>query len=162
VFRLERLRTDHAAALLDFELANRTYFAASIPDRGDDYFAEFDQRLRDLLTDQAAGELHFHVLVTDDGQIVGRVNLVDVADGSAELGYRIGEGTSGQGLATSAVARVCRLAVDEYGLTRLTAATTVDNVGSRIVLERNGFKAVGEAVFDGRPGIEFEKSLSGD
>jgi [ribosomal protein S5]-alanine N-acetyltransferase len=36
---LQRLRRDHAAALLAFELESRAFFAASIPDRGDDYFA---------------------------------------------------------------------------------------------------------------------------
>lgn len=158
--RLLRLHADHAAALFDFELSNRAFFAASIPDRGDDYFTDFDQRHRETLEWQAAGECHFHVLVTGEGRIVGRVNLVDVADGGAELGYRIGEAASGKGLATSAVAGVCELAVSEYGLTRLTAATTVDNGGSRVVLERNGFQVVGEADFDGRPGIEFEKRLT--
>ncbi|MEV4065036.1 hypothetical protein [Nonomuraea dietziae] len=36
---LQRLRSDHASALLAFERENRAYFAASIPDRGDAYFA---------------------------------------------------------------------------------------------------------------------------
>ncbi|MGO4759286.1 GNAT family N-acetyltransferase, partial [Streptomyces sp. 2MCAF27] len=39
--RLERLRADHAPALLAFERENRAYFARSIPDRGDSYFTEF-------------------------------------------------------------------------------------------------------------------------
>jgi hypothetical protein len=38
---LQLLRADHAQALLGFETENRAYFAASIPDRGDDYFANF-------------------------------------------------------------------------------------------------------------------------
>jgi len=36
---LERLRAGHAPAVLAFELANRAYFAASVSDRGDDFFA---------------------------------------------------------------------------------------------------------------------------
>ena len=36
---LKRLRAGHAPAVLAFELANRAYFAASISDRGDDFFA---------------------------------------------------------------------------------------------------------------------------
>ena len=46
---LQRLRADHAAAVLAFELANRAYFAASISDRGDDYFACFAERHAALL-----------------------------------------------------------------------------------------------------------------
>jgi ribosomal-protein-alanine N-acetyltransferase len=41
---LEFLRPDHAPALLAFERENRAYFAASIPDRGDEYFVQFDAR----------------------------------------------------------------------------------------------------------------------
>ncbi len=37
---LQRLRADHASAVLDFELANRAYFAASISDRGDEFYEE--------------------------------------------------------------------------------------------------------------------------
>jgi ribosomal-protein-alanine N-acetyltransferase len=157
--RLERLRADHAEALLAFEVENRAYFAGYISDRGDDYFAEFAARHEALLTDQAAGELHFHVLVDDLDRVVGRVNLVDVADGSAELGYRIAEKAAGQGLATAAVRELCRLAASEYGLTELRAGTNYSNQGSRTVLERNGFVPAGEATYGGRPGLTYVRSL---
>ncbi|GLX00033.1 GNAT family N-acetyltransferase [Microtetraspora sp. NBRC 16547] len=156
---LQRLRPDHAPALLAFEQENRAYFAASIPDRGDDYFARFAERHAALLAEQATGLCHFHVLVDNRGGVVGRVNLIDVADGSAELGYRIAEAAAGRGLATSAVHQVCALAAVEYGLTTLKAATTLDNAGSRAVLARTGFVPVGETVLDGRPGLRFEREL---
>jgi len=82
---LQRLAEQHAPALLRFEQDNRAFFARSVPDRGDAYFAEFDIRHAHLLAEQAAGQHHFHVLVDDDGAVLGRFNLVDVADGSAEL-----------------------------------------------------------------------------
>jgi len=156
---LERLRPDHAPALLAFETANRAYFAASIPDRGDAYFADFDQRHRALLAEQAEGGCHFHVLV-EDGEVVGRVNLVDVADSSAELGFRIAEKAAGRGLATRAVAEVCAMAVD-YGLTSLRARATVDNAGSRAVLARSEFVVIGETELNGRPGLRYVRSLGG-
>ncbi|GGV33501.1 N-acetyltransferase [Streptomyces longisporoflavus] len=140
---LQRLRPDHAPALLAFERENREYFAKSVPDRGDAYFAEFDARHAALLAEQGAGLCHFHVLVDGDGAVVGRVNLVDVADGEAELGYRIAEGATGRGLATAAVRQLCGVAAAEYGLTALRAATYADNAGSRAVLERAGFTLTG-------------------
>ncbi|MEU2559229.1 GNAT family N-acetyltransferase [Streptomyces longispororuber] len=158
---LARLRLDHAPALLAFERENRAYFAASVPDRGDAYFAEFDERLRALLAEQEAGVCHFHVVVDGDGEILGRVNLVDVADGSAELGYRIAEKATSRGLATDAVRQVCVLAATEYGLTSLRAATTADNPGSRAVLARAGFVPTGEIVLDGRPGVGYVRDLTG-
>lgn len=157
---LQRLRADHAPALLAFERENRAYFAAVIPDRGDEYFARFDELLRDLLTDQDAGLLHFHVLVDDAGQVLGRVNLVDVADGTAELGYRIAESAAGRGLATAAVRELCALAATEYGLVALRAATTLDNAASRTVLARTGFVPIGETVLSGRPAIRYTLDLS--
>jgi ribosomal-protein-alanine N-acetyltransferase len=156
---LQRLRLDHGPALLAFERANRAYFAASIPDRGDEYFARFDERHHSLLAEQAAGLCHFHLLVESDGEVLGRVNLVDVADGSAELGFRIAEKAAGRGLATSAVAQVSALAATAYGLTCLWARATLDNAGSRAVLARSGFVVTGEIFLDGRPGLSYERRL---
>ncbi|MEV4946572.1 GNAT family N-acetyltransferase [Streptomyces sp. NPDC053755] len=158
---LQRLRPEHAPALLAFERENRAYFAASVPDRGDAYFEEFEARHRALLDEQEAGDIHFHVLVGDGGEILGRFNLVDVSDGSAELGYRVAEKATGRGVATTGVRELCRLAVDGYGLLRLTAVTTLDNPGSRAVLGRVGFGAVGSVTIDGRPGTAYELDLGG-
>ncbi|MFE6836890.1 GNAT family N-acetyltransferase [Streptomyces sp. NPDC057705] len=157
--RLQPLRFDHAPALLAFERENRAYFAASVPDRGDEYFAHFDERHRALMAEQDAGLCRFHVLVEDGGEVVGRVNLVDVAQGSAELGYRIAEKAAGRGLATAAVREACGLAVTEYGLTGLRAVTTLDNPGSRAVLARTGFVPTGGIQLDGRPGLRFACDL---
>jgi ribosomal-protein-alanine N-acetyltransferase len=150
---LERLRLDHASAVLAFEQENRAYFAASISDRGDAYFVEFAERHRALLAEQDAGTCHFH-LVIEDGEVLGRVNLVDVADGSAELGFRIASKAAGQGLATAAVREVLALAATTYGLTTVRAAAAVVNTGSRKVLTRNGFLPTGETVsLAGKPGL---------
>jgi ribosomal-protein-alanine N-acetyltransferase len=152
---LQLLRLDHAPALLVFERENRAYFAASIPDRGDEFFAEFDTRHAQLLARQAAGADYLHLLVTERGEVVGRVNLVEVADGSAELGYRIAQKVAGQGLATAAVRKVCELAATEYGLTRLRARVTLDNPASRKVLEHNGFVAGGELTLNGKLAMSY-------
>ncbi|MEV7526815.1 GNAT family N-acetyltransferase [Streptomyces sp. NPDC091371] len=152
---LQLLRFDHATALLEFERENRAYFAASVPDRGDSYFAYFDDRHHALMDEQAEGGCFFHVLVGSEGDVLGRVNLVDVEDGSAELGYRIAQRAAGRGLATAAVREVCELAANEYGVTTLRAVTTLDNLGSRTVLARTGFVLAGEIPVDGRPGLRF-------
>jgi [ribosomal protein S5]-alanine N-acetyltransferase len=151
--------------LLAFERANRAYFTASISDRGDDYFAHFDERHRELLAEQAAGRHHLHVLVGDvgdGGEVLGRVNLIDITDGAADLGFRLAEKVTGRGVATAAVREVCVLARDTYGLTSLRAAAAVDNVGSRTVLDRAGFVPTGEAVqLPGRPGLRYSLPLHG-
>ncbi|MFG3026770.1 GNAT family N-acetyltransferase [Streptomyces sp. NPDC048254] len=152
---LHLLRPDHAPALLAFEQENRAYFAATIPDRGDDYFARFQERHRALLAEQEAGTCYFHVLVGEAGEVLGRFNLVDVADGGADLGYRMAQRAAGRGLATSAVREIRVLAATRYGLTVLRAATTLDNAASRAVLARVGFTVTGETRLSGRPGLTY-------
>ncbi|MFJ7066490.1 GNAT family N-acetyltransferase [Streptomyces sp. NPDC101115] len=163
---LERLRPDHAPALLAFERENRAYFAASVPDRGDAFFEEagFAARHRALLDEQETGTILFHVLVAGDGGILGRFNLIDVdqESGSAELGYRVAEKAAGRGLATATVRELCIRAREEYGLSRLTAVTTLDNGPSRAVLARVGFGAVGSVTLPGdQPGTAYELDLGG-
>lgn len=156
---LELLRPDHGPALLAFERENRAYFAASIPDRGDEYFAHFDERHAALLAGQEAGLDYFHVLVGAGGEVLGRVNLIEVTDGTAELGYRIAEKAAGRGLATRAVRQVLDLAASAYGLRTVRAETTEDNGASRAVLTRVGFVPTGGIVLDGRPGIRYALQL---
>ena len=75
---LQRLRADHAPAVLAFELANRAYFATFISDRGDEFFDHFTEGYHDLLAEQEAGTCVFHVLVGEDGTVLGRFNLFEV------------------------------------------------------------------------------------
>ena len=77
---LQRLHAGHAPAVLAFELANRAYFAASISDRGDDFFAQFTDRYNALLAEQEAGMCALYVLVAEDGSVLGRFNLVGIED----------------------------------------------------------------------------------
>ncbi|TDC28789.1 N-acetyltransferase [Kribbella albertanoniae] len=157
---LERLTADHADALLAFERDNRKYFAASIADRGDEFFAHFTEILHARLAEQAEGICHFHVLVEPAGAVVGRVNLIDVENGSAELGYRLAERVTGRGLATAAVRAIVRIAAKEYGLRRLTAGAAQVNVASWTVLERAGFELVATTTGE-RPQVAYELSLEG-
>lgn len=158
--QLELLRSDHAPAVLDFELANRAYFAKSISDRGDDFFAHFDERHAAMLAEQAAGECYFHVLVDDEGRVLGRFNLFDAVNGSADLGYRVAERVSGRGVASGAVREICVLAAQRYGLTTLAAVTSLENLASRRVLERTGFELTGDVEVAGRPGVRYVKRLA--
>ncbi|WP_306207682.1 GNAT family N-acetyltransferase [Actinoplanes sp. RD1] len=143
--RLERLSAEHADRVLRFEVDNREYFTRSVADRGDDYFAHFAERHAALLAEQERGLCHFHVLVDDDGSIMGRFNLYDVADGEAELGYRVAQRCAGRGVAQDGVRRVIARARDEYGLRRLRAGTGDRNVASQRVLRATGFVGGGQA-----------------
>jgi [ribosomal protein S5]-alanine N-acetyltransferase len=145
VLELQPLRRDHARHLIAFERANREYFAASISDRGDKFFEDFDQLHEVMLAEQEAGAGAFYLVVADDGAIMGRFNLYVVGGGTANLGYRVGQRFAGQGLATTAVDELCRLASARHDLGRIRAATSHENIASQKVLLKTGFLATGPA-----------------
>lgn len=158
---LQLLTADHGPAILAFERENRTYFAASVPDRGDDYFTDFDTRHRALLAEQATGACLFHVLIEEgSGAVLGRFNLVDIAEGSAELGFRVAQRAAGRGVATATVRHLCELAHRDYGITTLRAQTTTTNTGSRAVLTHTGFLPTGTTTLDGQPAVTYTRSAA--
>jgi [ribosomal protein S5]-alanine N-acetyltransferase len=160
---LQRLRADHAPAVLAFELANRAYFAAFISDRGDEFFEQFAERHSALLAEQEAGSSIFHVLVSDDGSVLGRFNLFDLEEGTANLGYRVAQHVAGHGVATATVRELCRLAATQYGLRTLRAATSRENVASQKVLTKAGFVPAGPADpadIGGKQGAWYQRDLS--
>ena len=159
---LQQLDARHEPALLDFELANRAYFATMINDRGDDYFDQFAGQLRVMLDEQDAGTGIYYVLLAEDGSVLGRFNLFRVQDGTAELGYRVGQEVAGRGVATAAVLEICRLAADKHGLHTLRAATSYENVASQRVLVKAGFVVAGPADpahIGGKPGSWYQLDL---
>ncbi|MEU3660366.1 GNAT family N-acetyltransferase [Streptomyces sp. NPDC032940] len=137
--KLKQLHAGHASAVLAFELANRAYFAASVADRGDAFFDTFTDRYSALLAEQEAGVCAFYVLVAEDGSVLGRFNLYDIGNGTAELGYRVAQSVAGHGVATAAVRELCRLAVARHGLRTLRAGTSRENLASQRVLAKAGF-----------------------
>lgn len=94
-------------------------------------------------------------LVAEDGAILGRFNLRDIASGSAVLGYRVAENVAGHGVATTTVDQLCREAATAFGLRTIRAATSDANIASQRVLLEVGFVLIGRADpadLGGRPG----------
>jgi ribosomal-protein-alanine N-acetyltransferase len=159
---LQQLHAGHAPAVLAFELANRGYFAASVSDRGDDFFDHFTDRHNALLAEQEAGTCAFYVLVAQDGSVLGRFNLFSIEDGTARLGYRVAQHVAGRGVATTTVQELCRLAASRHGLRTLRAAAAHENAASRKVLAKTGFVLVGPAdpvELGGKPGSWYQRDL---
>ncbi|QJT01977.1 GNAT family N-acetyltransferase [Streptomyces asoensis] len=160
---LKRLHAGDAPAVLAFELANRAYFAASVSDRGDEFYDQFADRYSALLAEQEAGICAFYVLVAEDGSVLGRFNLYDLKDGTAELGYRVAQHVAGRGVATATVLELCRLAAARHGLRTLRAAAAHNNAASQKVLTKAGFVPVGPADpadLGGKPGTWYQRDLA--
>jgi [ribosomal protein S5]-alanine N-acetyltransferase len=160
---LQQLRADHGPTVLDFELANRAYFAAFINDRGDEFYDQFTDRHRAMLAEQGAGLCACYVLVDGDGSVLGRFNLYKLNDGTAELGYRVAQHVAGRGVTTATVRELCQLAAARHELRTLRAATSHANVASQKVLAKAGFFPVGPAdpaELGGKPGTWYQRDLT--
>jgi ribosomal-protein-alanine N-acetyltransferase len=71
---LQLLRAEHAPAVRAFEPENRAYFVTFISDRGEEFFDHFDDSFDKLLAEQEGGTCMFHVLIDENGKVLGRFN----------------------------------------------------------------------------------------
>ena len=81
--------------------------------------------------------------VVVDGVVAGNI-LSWRHDGIREVGYRLGRAFWGRGIATEAL----RLFLEEVGERPIHADVAKHNVGSRRVLEKNGFQPIGSEIAD--------------
>lgn len=160
MFQLQLVGSEHEAAILAFEIGNRSYFTRSISDRGDAFFEEYPERHRELMVEQAAGTGAYFVSVDERGAVLGRFNLYRISGDTAEVGYRVAERVAGHGAATAGVRTLCQIARREYGLSTLSAATSHENVASQRVLLRAGFSYVEPTEVAGRRGALFDIDLT--
>lgn len=136
--------------IFQFEVENRGFFESIIPGRGEWYYIKenFKEITQEIIEEQELGIRYMYIIRDKDGNMVGRINLFSVDRGifqKAELGYRIGEKYNKKGYATKAVKLVLEEAFEKHKLHRVEAATSPNNIGSQIVLIKNGFQFVGRA-----------------
>jgi ribosomal-protein-alanine N-acetyltransferase len=141
---------DDAPILAALVSLNREFLAPWEPTRGDAYFTVDGQRsvIQAALERRAEGVTLPHVILDDDGDVVGRVTLNEIVRGplqSCSLGYWLGESVNGRGLATRAVRELIRVAFTELKLHRIQAGILPNNDRSQRVLERVGFSRYGLA-----------------
>ena len=97
----------------------------------------------DRTTCQYGQAVHFGVRQTDR-QLLGGCGFEHLTPGHcAELGYWLARSDWGRGIMTQAVGALCRFAVIEWKLVRITAQVFDTNAASIRVLEKNGFQQEG-------------------
>ncbi|MFJ7186029.1 GNAT family N-acetyltransferase [Lysinibacillus xylanilyticus] len=140
---INSLQERDAEELFEFEKNNRLFSEQMVPSRGEDYFnfETFKIRHKELLTEQQENESKFYLIRDNSDKIIGRINLVDIdtTNDIAEVGYRVGQEYGGKGIG----ARALKLLLEtEISVTKIKAKTTINNIASQRVLEKNGFKQV--------------------
>ncbi|WP_281975353.1 GNAT family N-acetyltransferase [Halobacillus litoralis] len=142
---IDKIKIDDAQDLFDFESENRAFFERMVPSRGEDYynFETFMIRHERLLDEQIQDSSYFYLIRGRNGEILGRMNVVDIdrSQNLAHIGYRVGEKHIGQGVAHHALQTTLER-LSKEGFTELFAKTTNHNIASQKVLEKNGFKKV--------------------
>lgn len=92
-------------------------------------------------------EMNFAIL--DGGTLVGVCGVISIESGVGEVGYWIGVPHWGRGYASAAAEELLRIAFEEERLERLKSSCLVRNAPSLRVLEKIGFRRVGEGVLPG-------------
>jgi ribosomal-protein-alanine N-acetyltransferase len=137
-----------APELLELHLRNRAYWRATAPLREHSWFELGAQRLRlDAEARERVEGRGLFLGVFAGGRLAGRVSLSSIVRGAflnAYLGYAIDAAYAGRGVGTVAVRQTIALAWAD-GLHRVQAAVSPDNVASRRVLEKVGFRHEGLA-----------------
>ncbi|MBM7659909.1 ribosomal-protein-alanine N-acetyltransferase [Bacillus mesophilus] len=143
VIYLVLLNEVYFESLYKFECENRNYFEKMVPSRGDEYYQYdvFITKNSELLNEIRSGTSYFYLIKNDIGEIVGRMNLIDIDHGTRKgsIGYRVGENFIGKGIANKAL-RLLLLEADKYNVMELHAKTTSHNIASQKVLVKAGFK----------------------
>jgi len=146
---IERMSLNNIKDIFNFEVENKIFFDKGLPPRPEGYFefSSFKMIMLEILEEQSDGTCHMHLIRDNNGKMIGRINLHSITgdkDKAAELGYRIGEKEQGKGYASESVNLLLQKAFHDYGLACIKAGTSTENIGSQKVLEKNGFKQVGE------------------
>jgi RimJ/RimL family protein N-acetyltransferase len=80
------------------------------------------------------------------GETIGSIGLRRTADRTYEMGYWLGEAWWGEGIATEAAREVVHFAFGRLGAEKLCAGHFHDNPASGRVLEKCGFRYIGESM----------------
>lgn len=78
-----------------------------------------------------------------DGKVTGSIGIMlkdDIYRKNAETGYYIGEEYSGKGIMTNVVKKIAKYIFENFNIIRIYAEPFAENVASRRVLEKAGFK----------------------
>ena len=145
--RLELISESDANDIYNFEKDNKDYFEETLPPRGEDYYKikVFQEIIKEIVEEQNRDECYMYIIRNDLNKMIGRVNFVSIRTKEvkvAELGYRIGKNENGKGYATEAVRLALEKCLIEHKIVKVGAGTALDNIGSRRVLEKNGFVLV--------------------
>jgi [ribosomal protein S5]-alanine N-acetyltransferase len=139
IVTIRRATRGDARALIEGNLASREVHYPWVEPFTDE--AGFERWFAETATGRKVG-----LVAETAGSIVGVVNLNEIVHGifcSVYLGYYAMAGQGGRGLMTRAVELAVAYAFDELGLHRVEANIQPENLRSRALVQRLGFRLEG-------------------
>lgn len=107
--------------------------------------ADTEEYLRSVVESYQKPDTYNWLVTTRSGEPIGQINVVKVTqNGEGVLGYCYGEKYWNKGFATEALVAVCGFLFEKAGFNRLIAEHLVKNTPSGRVMEKAGFKVVGQ------------------
>lgn len=143
--QLRTLRVEDAQELFQLVEANRQHLREWLPWLDANTTSEHSRQFIQSALRQEAGNLGFVCAIIFQGRMAGIIGYHPIcwSNKSLELGYWLGRDAVGRGIMT----RCCRVLVDHafsvLGLNRVAVPVAVDNVRSRAIPERLGFRQEG-------------------
>ena len=139
---LRLLSRSDSKPLLLFETENQAWFESHINPREVGFYSDegIKKHIEEFLSQHQRKAMLPMLIIDDNGEIAGRINLTDInlVLREAYLGYRLGENCTGRGIAKRAVEKIIQEA-KELNVETLIAFASVDNIASQKVLVHNGF-----------------------
>jgi ribosomal-protein-serine acetyltransferase len=138
---LEESDADELLALIDEGRAHLARWLPWAATQDLEGTLEFIRLTRRQLADNSG----FTVAIVCDSTVAGLVGLepIDWTHRSASIGYWLGERYQGRGMMTRAVRALVEHAVSGWNLNRIEIRAAVDNVRSRAIPQRLGFREEG-------------------
>ena len=86
----------------------------------------------------------FNFAITKDNELIGIISLSNITlHKSATLGYWLAEKYWNKGIMTKAVKEIIKFGFNKLKLNRIETGHFADNLGSKRIIEKNGFKYEG-------------------
>ncbi|WP_230425642.1 GNAT family N-acetyltransferase [Spartinivicinus ruber] len=128
-----------------FEIKNKQWFESHINPREPGFYSNFgiQKHIKDLLNEYSIQRSLPMLIINEEEEIVGRVNLtkIDSDKKNAYLGYRVGEKFTRCGAAKFAVGQIIYHAI-QMNIKTLIALVSTENKASLKVLGYHCFKEI--------------------
>ncbi len=105
--KFETLSDSYGSSLLDFELANKAYFEQFIAPRKPSFYSQegIKSHIEESENYHRLKQAKSYLLVHTN-RIIARANIKHIKDGQAEIGYRVAQQWTGQGIAKRCIAHL--------------------------------------------------------